>query len=164
MSDGAGGAYAVWRDRRNIAVTDRDLFAQRIGPDGDQLWGVDDLPVVVEPASQSGFSVRSDGNGGLFVAWADSRSGTPDIYAQHITSDGTIVGPVGGAEVCTDSAFQSGLTVVGDATGLIAAWNDYRNVSTATDIYANRVFADMIFADGFESGGLGAWSTAGGAD
>jgi len=157
VSDGAGGAYVVWRDRRYIAVTDRDLLGQRLGPDGDKLWGAGDLPVAVEDDSQGGFDLWSAGTGGLFVAWTDSRTGTPDIYAQYISSGGGISGPANGVEVCTQTDWQAAPTIVGGDGGLIVAWNDYRNTATATDIYAHRVFADGIFDDGFESGDTGEW-------
>lgn len=158
VSDGAGGAYAVWRDRRYIAVTDRDLLAQRIGPGGTKLWGADDLPLVVEADSQSNFDVVSAGTGGLYVAWTDNRTGTSDIYAQHVNAAGIISGPVNGAEVCTNASYQGGPTAVVGAPGLIVAWNDYRNTATATDIYAQLVFTGELFSDGFESGGTDRWS------
>jgi len=157
VSDGAGGAYVVWRDRRFINVTDRDLFAQRLGPNGTKLWGVGDLPVVVEDDSQSNFDLLSVGSGGLYVAWTDSRTGSLDIYAQHISSGGTFSGPANGIEICTDPEWQGGSTIVGGAGGLIIAWNDYRNTATATDIYAHKVFDDGIFDDGFETGDTGEW-------
>jgi len=156
VSDGEGGAYVVWRDRRFIAVTDRDLFAQRLGPNGDKLWGAGDLPLVVEVDSQGTFDLLSAGTGGLYVAWTDSRTGTPDIYAQHVSSGGAISGPVNGVEVCMQTDWQGGPTVVGGG-GLVVAWPDYRNAATATDIYAHKVFLDGIFDDGFESGDTGEW-------
>ncbi len=157
VSDGEGGAYVVWRDRRFIAVTDRDLLAQRLGPNGEELWGIEDLPVAVEDGSQTNFDLLSAGTGGLFVAWSDSRTGTPDIYAQHISSGGAISGPANGLEVCTQTEWQAGPTIVGGAGGIIVAWNDYRNTATATDIYAHRSFDNCLFADGFESGDTGQW-------
>ena len=157
VSDGAGGAYVVWRDRRFIAVTDRDLLAQRLGSGGDELWGIGDLPLVVEVGSQSDFDLLSAGTGGLYVAWTDSRSGSPDIYAQHISSGGAIGGPANGEQVCTQTDWQAGPTIVGGGGGIIVAWNDYRNTATATDIYAHKVFDDVIFDDGFETGDTGEW-------
>lgn len=157
VSDGAGGAYVVWRDRRFISTTDRDLLAQRLSPIGHQMWGVDDLPLVVEDDSQSGFDILSDGPGGLYVAWADQRDGGVDIYAQHISTGGAISGPVNGFEVCTHPDWQAGPTIVGGGFGLIVAWNDYRTAGNGTDVYANKVFVDQIFNDGFESGDPSEW-------
>lgn len=158
VSDGAGGAYVVWRDRRYISVTDRDLLAQRLSPTGEQMWGIDDLPLVVEDDTQVGFDLLSAGTGGLYVSWFDGRSGGADIYAQHISAGGAISGPANGVEVCTNVDYQNNPTIVGGGSGLIVAWNDSRNSATTShDIYCNKVFDDGIFGDGFEGGGTGEW-------
>ena len=45
------------------------------------------------------------------------------------------------------------------AGGIIVAWYDYRNnLTTSTDVYANKVFnLGLIFGDGFEGGDTGEW-------
>ena len=47
--------------------------------------------------------VVPDGTGGGFVVWEDSRNGSSDIYAQHVTAAGEIAAgwPVDGVPLCT---------------------------------------------------------------
>ncbi|HEY2956108.1 MAG TPA: FlgD immunoglobulin-like domain containing protein [Candidatus Eisenbacteria bacterium] len=87
-------------------------------------------------------SVISDGAGGAIVAWADSRSGGLDIYAQHITAQGTVAAgwPGSGLAVCKATGDQSDPVMISDgAGGAIIAWADGRVGAGNRDIFVERV-------------------------
>jgi hypothetical protein len=157
--DGVGGAYVVWRDRRDVAGTSWDLYAQRLNSLGMKQWIPAGAPVAVADDNQTSIDILSDGTKGVFVSWTDSRTGLPDIYAQHLDDGGLPSGPVNGLAICTNADYQGASTLVSDGGGgIIVAWHDSRNPTTATDIYAHKAFDSLIFRDGFESGATGAWS------
>src|SRR5262245_42664815 len=101
--------------------------------------------------------VCSDGAGGAFVVWTDTRANRTDLYAQRVTSSGDIPPgwPVDGAPVSMASGGEypdpGGLAPDGFG-GFIVAWEDYRNVvegGTSLDIFAQRVLADGTIAPGW---------------
>ena len=61
----------------------------------------------------------SEGNGGMFVSWQDSRDGLPDIYVQRFTSDGGIAAgwPTQGLAVCRARGVQEYPRLASDGTG-----------------------------------------------
>jgi len=83
-----------------------------------------------------------DGNGGVFVAWQDVRSGNNrDIYAQSIDSSGNIRWQRNGVPVVTASGSQSDVQLVHDGVGgAILAWTDNRGADSET--YVQRISAD----------------------
>ncbi|MDZ7647386.1 MAG: hypothetical protein U5K54_09495 [Cytophagales bacterium] len=105
-TDGNGGAFIVWSDRRTIPINP-DIYAQGINADGS-LKGPELFIATksIEPA------IISDGSGGAIITWADSRNaanGTSanDIFAQHIGSSGAFLWVEGGVGICETARFQS---------------------------------------------------------
>ena len=72
ISDGTGGAIAVYEKVKS--GNERDFYAQRISPDGKNLWG-DNGILVGSSQSQSYsfpvFDIVGDGTGGAIIAWPD---------------------------------------------------------------------------------------------
>jgi len=147
VSDGAGGAIAVWRDRRQetalyaqrvdaggalawqaggikVAATSlnphhqviagapgealvsysflRDwetLRVQKLDSRGQTLWQVNGVPVVEK--SFDGYSISSDGQGGMIVAWGvnGGRVGSERAYVQRIGTDGRVLWGEGGVKL-----------------------------------------------------------------
>jgi hypothetical protein len=89
-SDGAGGAIVAWEDLR--VAGNANIYVQRISAAGAPLWGVaaSGLAVCGAAGNQQQPVVCGDGTGGAFIAWADLRSGTWAIYAQHINAAGAV--------------------------------------------------------------------------
>ncbi|MEZ4389022.1 MAG: FlgD immunoglobulin-like domain containing protein [Candidatus Krumholzibacteriia bacterium] len=88
----------------------------------DQYW-----PVTV-----------ADAAGGLYVVWADLRSDTFGVYAQHLDADGSRLWATDGVAVCTYASTQDQLVACGDgAGGLIVVWRD--TSGSMIDIYAQRL-------------------------
>ena len=103
-------------------------------------WVVDGIPVCLPIGQQNEASVASDGAGGVFVVWSDSRAPVnTDIYVQKIDADGTILTIDTGLPICQATGLQSSPLIVSDgAGGAIIAWQDYRSGST-NDIYAQKI-------------------------
>lgn len=124
------------------------------------VWGYG-LPVCVEPKYEAAPVTVSDGSGGAIIVWTDYRNGTydfmrgwqgGDIYAQKITSGGTVLWQAGGVPVCTSSGDQHSVRAVPDGSGgAIIAWTDARSGPLSSDLYAQRV----------DSGGTCLWEASG---
>lgn len=114
-------------------------------PPAAAAWSTDpylDHIVADPPGSQYEASVVTDGSGGAFVAWQDTRlgSGFYQIYVQHIAADGSmswaddgILAGYGGEDQFEPAAASDG------AGGVIVAWEDGRG--DGTSIYAQRLDA-----------------------
>ncbi|MBI5169149.1 MAG: hypothetical protein HZA61_06650 [Candidatus Eisenbacteria bacterium] len=99
------------------------------------------VPVCNAAGVQAYHGAITDGQGGVFVAWADSRTGTNDIYVQHISVSGLPIWNPTGRLVCGAAGDQDQPVLVGDgAGGVYVAWRDFRNGVTG-DLYAQRVDA-----------------------
>jgi len=153
VSDGAGGAIIVWRDRRG---SDYDYYAQRIDADGVIQWPagfppLDGAPVCTIAGDQEDMEAVADGAGGVIVVWRHDDPSVDGVYAQRLDSAGNIMWPTGapsdtGAIVCDHNYSQSlpALTFDG-AGGVVVAWADSRNSATTnSDIYAQRLNGDGV--------------------
>jgi hypothetical protein len=85
-SDGKGGAFVVWHDRRN--GKDWDIYSQRLDPDGNRRWGESGVPVSTAVTDQISPAVVSDGRDGAIFAWTDYRAGNADIFVQRLGATG----------------------------------------------------------------------------
>jgi FlgD Ig-like domain len=136
-SDPAGGAIVAWTDFRN--GTDYGIYAQRVSTAGVPQWTTDGIAVCAAANTQDFSTIISDGGGGAFVAWEDSRNGldNSDIYAQHVTNALNAVAIASfdasetGGVVTLRSAFRSDLGVT--------AVNVYRAAGTDPLLVLERV-------------------------
>ena len=102
-SDGAGGAFVVWRDFR--ADTAGNLYVQRLAPSDPALLGTNGLPVCLGPLHETHVQVAPDEAGGLFVAWFDDRDGpTGQVRAQHMSAAGALLWDAAGLVVAPGAA------------------------------------------------------------
>ena len=150
VSDGTGGAIVTWEDLRS--GIDTDIYAQRISADGMVLWVANGVALCTAGGGQQDPTIVSDGAGAI-VTWWDLRSGFGnfDIYAQRISTDGTVQWTANGAALCTATHDQMYATIVSDgAGGAIVTWEDMRSDGPG-DIYAQRISA----------GGSVQWTTNG---
>ena len=98
-------------------------------------------PICTFTGSQKDARIEGDGNGGAFIVWKDYRTGIPDIYVQHIDSNGVIQWALDGIGACTDPYDQSTPSMTTDmAGGIIITWSDWRS-QLERDIYAQRIDA-----------------------
>ena len=89
ISNGSGGAVAVWDDGRG-GTGPRDLYAQRIDANGTVGWAADGETICTAAGDQTTPWITPDGCGGACIAWRDERDGTADIYSQRIDDAGHI--------------------------------------------------------------------------
>ncbi|MFX0032673.1 MAG: hypothetical protein ACFE9P_08405 [Candidatus Hermodarchaeota archaeon] len=145
ISDGLGGAIIAWEDTRN-GVGNSDIYAQRIDSDGASLWMANGTAVSTANENQRYLQLTSDGAGGAIIAWGDYRSGTDyDIYVQRIDSNGITQWAANGTALCTAINHQFRFQIAPDGLGgAIIAWEDARNGTGNSDIYAQRIDSNGV--------------------
>ncbi len=138
ISDSNQGAIIVWEDDRNSATTGADLYIQRVNSTGGVEWLSNGALICNATDTQRYPRLCSDTYGGAIITWEDDRAPTTDIYAQRITSDGTINWTSNGISICDDGSLQNDPVICSDLLGgAYIVWQDDR--SGNWDIYAQRV-------------------------
>ncbi len=136
-----GGAFITWADGRNMMGINMDIYALPIGTFFKTEWTP--LPTVSTPVSLSTGDqlypqIAADDNNGGIIVWQDMRNGNSDIYAQHISRNGTVQWPVDGMPVCAAADSQYLPHIISDGNeGTIISWIDRRN--GAPEIYVQRI-------------------------
>lgn len=128
-TDGQGGAFIAWLDRRDGLQT--DIRLQRVDAAGDVApgWPLDGFPVCDARGDQTAPCVAGDGSGGVFIAWEDRRGGDADLRIQRLTAAGAPAAgwPRNGLVLCAAPGPQLEPVVTTDQQGgIYAAWSDYR--------------------------------------
>ena len=138
VSDGAGGAIITWQDYRD---GNADIYAQRIGPNGQIYWGNGGKAVCAAPVGQFAPELITDEKNGAFITWHDYRSKKgEDIYAQRISSRGSPLWEENGIPISMAKGTQWYPKIASDKTGgAIITWTDGRISSSNNDIYAQRI-------------------------
>ena len=137
ISDGLGGAILTWQDYRSNNGFP-DVYAQRMNTIGTMLWTANGVNICNQAASQRGPKLVSDGLGGAFITWFDSRAGDYDIYTQRIGNAGAVQWTTNGIATCTMATDQFRPDICSDdAGGVIITWYDFRS-TTDYNIYAQR--------------------------
>lgn len=137
VSDGAGGAIFVWQDSRSDGG---DIYAQRLGPQGNPLWNPNGVVICSSVNVQQKPVIVEDGLGGAIIAWQDDRTAatSSDVWVQRINGAGVLQWAECGLVMCNASGPQQGLTIVSDnLRGAIVVWQDGR--TDGGDIRAQRV-------------------------
>ncbi|TAL58777.1 MAG: T9SS type A sorting domain-containing protein [Bacteroidetes bacterium] len=138
VEDGTGGAIIAWNDWRNGT---RDIYAQKIDSTGTVKWAVNGVAVVAKASHQQDAKLISDGAGGAIVVWQDSANGLWDIYAQRISSTGSLNWTAAGVPICSAADAQINPRIETDgAGGAVIVWQDKRG-GIDYDIYAQHVDA-----------------------
>ena len=159
-ADGTGGV--VWAAYDPSGA----LYAQSVSPAGVVQWpgsGGVQGPQVAPPGQgdpNPGLRVVADGQGGAFVAWIDRRDGSsgsidPDLYVQHLVSDGSIAPgwPSNGVEVGGATGAPDRFAIVLDGSGgVLASWRDAR--TGVPTLYFSRVRANGVLDPLIPPGGL----------
>jgi len=161
-SDGAGGAYIAWQDKRSGAW---DIYVQRLTGSGTVSpgWPANGLAVCTAAGDQTAPALVADGAGQVFVAWQDARGGALDVYAQRLTSAGGLAPgwSVNGMPVCTSSGDQLAPVLALDgAGGSVVTWEDRRNGES--DVFAVRLTGSGLPASGWAANGIAVCTAAGG--
>jgi hypothetical protein len=96
-SDGTGGAFIAWEDKRNDAG---DIYAQRINSNGDLQWGTNDKAICNVTGNQRRVQVCYDYSESVILIWEDGRSTVKDIYGQKVNLEGEAHWDANGTTVC----------------------------------------------------------------
>ena len=141
VSDGAGGAVAVWNDFRAGATS--DLYGQRVNADGTPQWTADGVALTTAADEQRIWGTVPDGSGGVIAVWQDNRIGTfTDIYAGRLTGAGTAPWTADGVALSTAPGYQTDPRIASDgAGGALFAWMDENGGPAAAKVYAQRLNA-----------------------
>jgi hypothetical protein len=138
MADGAGGAFLVWADQRNILYSSYSIYAQRISSSGAAQWAANGVALSTT-GSNGSVVIAPDGASGAVVAWISSRYSL-DVYAQRVSGTGAVQWATE-TPVCTAAERQLHPAIVADGSGgAIIAWEDQR-ADVYGDLYAQRISA-----------------------
>jgi hypothetical protein len=139
-SDGTGGLIIGYVYALSGAET---LLVKRFLPDGQMAWT---QPLVLSPTIAIQNKIKmSPINGDSFVfTWQDARGGNPDIFAQRVNVNGTILWNdplvVYTDSTSTETAPQENPRIVQTSdNGVIIIWEDKRNDLDGPDLYAQKL-------------------------
>lgn len=121
----------VWEDFR-LDSQNADLFAQKLGANGNKLWAEDGIELVTAEFAQIGQRMDADNDGGVYIVWDDTRNGNApnyDIYAQHLNSAGAALWTAGGRAICTQPHEQEGGLIKASGDNVFINWMDIRDGS-----------------------------------
>jgi hypothetical protein len=99
---------------------------------------------------------QSDGAGGAFIAWEDTRGGLIDVYVQRLRLDGRPAPdwPAGGVAPAVPPAHRAAPVLVADgADGVFVAWQEEDSGTTGYDIRVQRLGPNGMVAAGWPPGG-----------
>lgn len=133
VPDGAGGTIVAWQDARNA-----DIYAQRYGASGAELWTPNGVDVSDMAGTQKYPRIVADGTGGAFIAFeSDTSTGMN----------------------CTDGNVFSVIVVAKlDPSGVLE-WKKRISDAAATSFYAEgRETIPLARSDG-QGGAIVAWTT-----
>ena len=161
VSDGSNGAVIVFESLDNNTNA-TDFYAQRINSAGQVLWGNASTPkpVCINATDKYLANAIPDGNGGIYISWADYRS-APDgeVYMQHINNAGNPVWTLNGIRVNNSNnlreMYSSKLCSDG-GTGVIICWAE-----SEYDSITNLTTYSQVFAQKYNSNGTALWSAGG---
>lgn len=146
IEDGHGGILIAWEDLRTGQWV---IMIQRLTDSGAPAagWPASGRPVAASAFSQGSAHLATDGSGGAFVFWQESRENQDhdiDIFAQRITQDGSIAEgwPADGIRLvgAPGHQFLTGAVTDGEG-GVFAVWEG------ATDGIM-RLFAQRLSSTG----------------
>jgi hypothetical protein len=136
ISDGSGGAIAVWMQVPEGKIEEGspealllDIYTQRVDAEGKCLWTDNGVPLGITKGGgvcPSNALVVTDDAGGAIVVWEDLRKGFMSLYAQKIDADGNLRWQPGGEEVCyikTNSSFWPRMAVSDGSGGAIVTYS-----------------------------------------
>lgn len=140
ISDGVGGCIIAWEEQKSSPWR-WEIWAQRLNSNGVIQWPAGGIPVVTAISNKRNPKLQKDHSGGAYITWQDLRDGLQyDIYAQHLSSDGTRLWGTDGLAVCSAPNTQNNPKIDPDilSGGVYIAWADQRS-GTDNDIYCQRI-------------------------
>jgi len=120
----------VWKDQRNSAVTDADIYGCRVAKNGVRMTG--DYLISCNSTGSSGIAgaqqnprISACGSSNCMVVWEDYRAGVSnaDIYVTRVNSSMTVMDR-NGVAVATGSVSQQIPGIGYDGVRMLVTWRD----------------------------------------
>jgi hypothetical protein len=135
-----GGAIVGWVDQRDTPLV--DIYVQMISASGTVQWSTNGVPASSRRPGSYSLQLCSDGAGGAFLTWVDDdKAADPriDIYAQRVTSSGSMDWGGNGTCICNADSNQDEPSIAETSNGkAIITWTDARS-GMGLDVYAQQV-------------------------
>ncbi|MFN8586616.1 MAG: T9SS type A sorting domain-containing protein [Candidatus Eisenbacteria bacterium] len=126
--DATGCAVLAWSDSRRGLSNTQDLYAQRVDANGIAQWASNGVALRVASGNTSFLQLVSDGLGGTYCAWMDTRADGGDVYAQRLNVNGYSMWATNGVPVFALSSMQSNPHLsLSPNGGVFVAGDDYGN-------------------------------------
>jgi hypothetical protein len=139
IADGAGGAIVTWSDDR-AALSDPELYAQKINANGIIQWAVNGVKVSTTMEFYETPRLVSDGAGGAIIAWVSPNY---KIYCQRVTSNGMAQWTANGVLLSNVQGNFSEVDITTDGSGgAILCWEGTGVVDIEDDIFARRILSN----------------------
>ena len=117
VADGAGGAIAVWEDRRGGPSA---IYAQRVSRSGERVWSANGIPIGADSTSHTQPRIAGDGLGGAWVGWLQPAASSPSaVRIHHVSAAGTPAGglPPEGVTISGPGFVATDITLSADGAG-----------------------------------------------
>ncbi|MBI4334961.1 MAG: hypothetical protein HY673_27220 [Chloroflexi bacterium] len=146
VPDGSGGAMAVYQVGEGNG---RNTYVQRIGPEGQVLWGERGTPLFFAPGAGGGIGlsarVAAGGNGGVVLAWTRHDDGR--IELQRVSPEGRFLWEKGAPQLVEGGPLLH--MVVSDGSGgVFAAWGGRVRIQRIDGRGRALWPADVLLAEG----------------
>jgi hypothetical protein len=119
LSDGSGGGFFAWIDRREAG--DPDVYAQHLDANGAIAadWPAGGVLVCGAAGDQSEPHLARAGAGGVIVVWRDDRSGDARLFGAVVLANGTLAAgiPADGRPIPSSDLYDTFLQLAGDGQG-----------------------------------------------
>ena len=144
-SDGNGGVYIVWDDKRNGNTPNEDIYAQHLNASGEAMWTEGGQSICSMPFEQNGGLVKVSG-GNVYINWMDLRNGSVGLYYQVLNPAGQIQLAENGVQIfwgLSGDTPKGQYHIMARSNDVLMVWQDTR--------YANegyRIFYQIMDAEG----------------
>ncbi len=157
--------FLFWTEL-NGAQSQFGVYGQKLDAAGSRQWGSAGKELVALGSEEISQVRALPWNDGAAVGWAETVTfGNQPIRASRVDGAGDFVWSPAIVDLATSATGTSRLAAASSANGFaVFAWSDGDTVTY--DVLAQNLNSDGtlgavgIFADGFESGDLGAWSSS----
>lgn len=149
VADGAGGAIAVWEDRRGGPSA---IYAQRVRRGGARVWTANGIPIGVDSTSHTEPRIAEDALGGAWIGWLQPAASSPSaVRIHHVSASGALAGglPPEGITISGPGFVATDLALSGDgAGGVLVAYGGSESSADAA-LYCQHVGAGGLAAPGW---------------
>lgn len=161
LPDDNGGFLLIWQDSRNSSViagegSGSDIYMQHVDVNGNILWDIEGVPLIIEEEDQVDPEIISDGDNGIYIIWFDNRNGIDqiDFYMQHIDFDGNLLWASNGIRLTslnftTANDIQKEIVTDGEGGALICFHGHTDESATDEIIFVSRIDneGDLIWSE-----------------